>query len=224
MDNHTPSDFTPTPSSAHDAHTPQPADAHLLPPLSPMSQFATGNDEDKPMPDLLPPPPPLSSGVAPDDTAGAGCFLCLYNECDQVRLIHTFMINHAGHMPPDHMARAMASKLSEFAPETGAPPEQYGVGACLRHLRSHTLHPTVRLSFMLRSLLHLQDQLAIKLHRNEDGVDNKDVETFLKVQAQALQVYRTPYPKRLFLYDQHFHQPTASSSNNKESQSHLQKE
>ena len=127
------------------------------------------------------------------------CFMCRFNNTPSVRTLHTYMVENVGVSTPDHMSLEMASKLEGLHPD--ADPASISQAMCLQHLKHHTLTPIIRIGMMLRSLLHLSDQMAIKLDRLEEDVDLKLVETYLKLQTQILNIYKTPDANKLLFSD-----------------------
>ena len=127
------------------------------------------------------------------------CFLCRFNHTQTARTLHTYMVDNASISIPEHMAQEMTAVLQKMHPgEEGTDQD-----ACLQHLLVHSLHPSMKIAQMLRSLYQLSDQVAVKLNRDDEGVDNKDAETFVRVQNQILNVYKMPEVTRLFFADQH---------------------
>lgn len=127
------------------------------------------------------------------------CFLCRFNHTPNARTLHTYMVENVGVSAPEHIATEMATTLQRLHPEADA--ESISKSMCLQHLKHHTLTPSIRLAMMLRSLLHLSDQMAVKLDRLEEDVEVKHVETYLKLQSQILTVYKTSDVNKLMFAD-----------------------
>lgn len=113
------------------------------------------------------------------------CWLCAYTHTSDAKTISSFITDNVGSISHVCIALQVAEDLQERYPDA----EGTSVEAIIRHIESHTLHPTCRIATMLRNLLRLCDQLQTSL-QNEEVVDVKTVETYLKVQSQILQIYR----------------------------------
>ena len=71
------------------------------------------------------------------------------------------------------------------------------------HIASHTLNPVVRVGIMLRELFDLKDRAKGELHKVDAngqhmGLDPKMIESYLKIQVQILNVYRSEPSKFQF--------------------------
>lgn len=127
------------------------------------------------------------------------CFMCRFNHTPNVRTLHTYMVENVSVATPEHMSMEMHATLQRLHPE--AEPQSTSQSMCLQHLKHHTLSPVIRIAMMLRSMLHLSDQMNIKLDRLEEDVDLKLVDSFLKLQSQILNVYKTPDVNKLLFAD-----------------------
>lgn len=134
-------------------------------------------------------------GVAPPHQTISQCFMCRFNHLPNVRTLHAYMAENVGGVPPAIMSLEMSTKLKLLYPDIEE--ESISPAMCLKHLKCHSLTPVIRIAMMLRSLLHLSDQMAIKLDRLEEDVDLKLVETYLKLQNQILNVYKNPDTNRM---------------------------
>lgn len=113
------------------------------------------------------------------------CWLCRYNHTDEAKTYLTFVLDNLGHMSIEQMATDIAEKASDRLTKDGV----------LEHFANHTLHPTLRITDMLRSLLRLSAQMDT---RDENGrLDPKNVEMYLKVQNQIIMIYKIGESKRL---------------------------
>lgn len=143
-------------------------------------------------------PPSLhdeEGGVAPPHQTISQCFMCRFNHLPNIRTLHAYMAENVGGVPPAIMSLEMSTKLKLLYPDIEE--ESISPAMCLKHLKCHSLSPVIRIAMMLRSLLHLSDQMAIKLDRLEEDVDLKLVETYLKLQNQILNVYKNPDTNRM---------------------------
>lgn len=131
----------------------------------------------------------------------ASCWLCKYNTTDEARTHQTFIVDNAGTMDAQQRALEVSASLQEAHPgAAGLDPD-----TVLEHITSHTLDPMCRISSMLRSLTRVSADLEGNLRRfDEEGnseLDAKLVETYLKVQAQIMAIYRqTDVSKLLFAH------------------------
>ena len=128
-----------------------------------------------------------------------GCWLCLYNQTNDARLFHTFIVENVGSMSPDTMAREISRKLTALQPDENGT----GFDDCLAHIKQHTLTPVVRLSMMLRSLLKISDNMSVTLDGMGDdvGSDLKLIDAYLKVQTQILLLYKNPDTNKMLFAD-----------------------
>ena len=126
------------------------------------------------------------------------CWLCKYNHTPDAKILAAFITENAGVMGPAQVAAQVSMDLQKLFPDCqGTDPE-----TCLRHIECHTLHPTCRISSMLRALLRLSDELEQNLRRfDEEGnvtLDPKLIETYLKVQARIMAIYAQSETGRIF--------------------------
>ena len=128
-----------------------------------------------------------------------GCWLCLYNQTNDARLFHTFVVENVGSMSPDMMATEISRKLTTLYPEENGT----SVEDCLAHIKHHTLTPVVRLSMMLRNLLKISDNMSVTLEGLGQDVsgDLKLVDAYLKVQTQILLLYKNPETNKMLFAD-----------------------
>jgi hypothetical protein len=127
------------------------------------------------------------------------CWLCLYNQTNDARLFHTFIVENVGSMSPDTMAGEISRKLTALHPDENGT----SVEVCLGHIKQHTLTPVVRLSMMLRSLLKISDNMSVTLDGMGDdvGSDLKLIDAYLKVQTQILLLYKNPDTNKMLFAD-----------------------
>jgi len=125
------------------------------------------------------------------------CWLCTYTHTGDAKTLSAYIADNAGCASAACIAVQVASDLQERYPDA----EGISAEAVLRHIECHSLHPTCRMATMLRGLLRLSDDLQQNLRKfDEDGnatMDPKLVETFLKVQSQIMQIYRTNETNKL---------------------------
>ncbi len=125
------------------------------------------------------------------------CWLCQFNHTSDAKTLTSFIAENMGCASTTTIAQQVAEDLQNRFPDAAGTSYE----ACLAHIENHTLHPTCRISVMLRSLLKLSDDLQQNLRKfDEDGntiMDSKLVETYLKVQSQIMQIYRTNETNKL---------------------------
>jgi hypothetical protein len=130
-----------------------------------------------------------------------GCWLCRYNQTPDAKILCSFITDNAGTMEPAQVASQVSQDLKMNFPDA----EGTDVEMCLQHIETHTLNPICRISSMLRALLRLSDDLQATLRRlDEQGncaLDPKLVETYLKVQAQIISIYRQTEVNKLMFSD-----------------------
>ena len=127
------------------------------------------------------------------------CFLCRFSTHKDSVEMHQFIQEHAGSMSLDALAHEVHAELVNrrepvMTNETNHDDVCYGV--VREHIASHTLNPVIRVSVMLRELFDLKDRMKGELHKTDGngqqlGMDPKMIESYLKVQVQILNVYRS---------------------------------
>ena len=129
------------------------------------------------------------------------CWLCKYNQTQDAKVLSAYITDNAGTMDPMQVAMQVSMDLLAVFPDA----EGADVNMCLQHIESHTLNPISRIGSMLRALLRLSDDLQASLRKlDEDGnsaLDPKLIDTYLKVQAQILGIYRNPETTKLMFSD-----------------------
>jgi len=125
------------------------------------------------------------------------CWLCQYTHTADAKTLSAYIADNAGSSSMHCIAAQVSSDLQDRYPDApGTSAEDV-----LRHIENHSLHPTCRIATMLRGLLRLSDDLQQSLRKfDEDGnaiMEPKLVETYLKVQSQIMQIYRTTETNRL---------------------------
>jgi hypothetical protein len=129
------------------------------------------------------------------------CWLCSHTHTQDAKTLSSFIAENAGCASAQCIAVQVAEDLQDRFPEEPGT----SVEAVLRHIECHTLHPTFRIATMLRGLLKLSDDLGHSLRQcDEEGrvtLDPKQVETYLKVQSQIMQIYRTSETNKLLFAD-----------------------
>lgn len=125
------------------------------------------------------------------------CWLCQYTQTADAKTIASYISDNMGCASTCCIALQVAADLQERYPNT----EGTSYEAVVRHIESHSLHPVCRIATMLRGLLRLSDDLQQSIRKvDEDGnpiMDAKLVETYLKVQAQIMTIYRTNETNKL---------------------------
>jgi hypothetical protein len=129
------------------------------------------------------------------------CWLCDYNREPEAQRVNRFLSINAGTMGVPQMAAAVHDVLTKLMPEC----QGIELDIITEHITSHTLMPAVRVAGILRSLLDLNDKLATILSsEDEDGnvvIDGKNVNSFIKVTDQIMQMYKSGNVNRLLFSD-----------------------
>ena len=129
------------------------------------------------------------------------CWLCDYNREPEACKINKFLAENAGMMGVPQMAAAVYDVLSSYMPAC----EGTDLATITEHINSHTLMPAVRVAGILRSLLHLNDKLSgILSVEDEEGntvIDNKNLNAYIKVTNEIMQMYRSGNVNRLLFSD-----------------------
>ena len=129
------------------------------------------------------------------------CWLCDYNREPEARKVNKFLCVNAGTMGVPQMAAAVHDVLTSLMPEC----QGIELETITEHITAHTLMPAVRVAGILRSLLDLNDKLATILSsEDEDGnvvIDSKNVNSFIKVTDEIMQMYKSGNVNRLLFSD-----------------------
>lgn len=129
------------------------------------------------------------------------CWLCDYNREPEARKVNKFLCDNAGSMGVPQMAAAVHDVLTALMPEC----QGIEVETVTEHITSHTLMPAVRVAGILRSLLDLNEKLAtIVSSEDEEGnvvIDSKNVNSFIKVTDEIMQMYKSGNVNRLLFSD-----------------------
>jgi hypothetical protein len=129
------------------------------------------------------------------------CWLCDYNCEPEARKINKFLSENAGSMGVNQMAVAVHGVLKGFIPDG----EGIEIETIKEHINMHTLMPAVRVANILRSLLGLNEKLSTILStEDEEGnlvIDSKNVNAYLKVTNEIMQMYRSGNVNRLLFSD-----------------------
>ena len=129
------------------------------------------------------------------------CWLCDYNREPEARKVNKYLSENAGTMGVPQMAAAVHDVLTSVMPEC----QGIDLNIVTEHITSHTLMPAVRVAGILRSLLDLNDKLATILStEDEDGnvvIDSKNVNSYIKVTDQIMQMYKSGDVNRLLFSD-----------------------
>lgn len=120
------------------------------------------------------------------------CWLCEYNDDPVAKGIRKFISEQAGTMGPELMAERVHDVLVEKCPMY----EGIGLEEVREHIMVHTLCPNVRVACILRSLLRIADKLesvstSVDQETGQTVVDAKNVQVYLKVVSEVMQMYRT---------------------------------
>ena len=125
------------------------------------------------------------------------CWLCDYNREPEARMVTQFIAENAGNMGVPQLAAAVHDVRASSMPDG----EGIGIDVIKEHIAGHTLMPAVRVAGILRSLLDLSDKLSHTLTTtDEEGnttIEKRNVEAYLKVTAEIMQMYRSGNVNRL---------------------------
>jgi len=125
------------------------------------------------------------------------CWLCTFTHTSDAKTLSAYIADNCGCASTMCIALQVAEDLQERFPDA----QGTSVEAVLRHIECHSLHPTCRIATMLRGLLKLSDDLQQGIGKvDEDGnliMEPKLIETYLKVQSQIMQIYRTSETNKL---------------------------
>ena len=129
------------------------------------------------------------------------CWLCDYNREPEACRINKFLIDNAGTMGVPQMAAAVHEVLASYMPDSPG----VDIATITEHISAHTLMPAVRVAGILRSLLSLNDKLSTILSsEDEEGnvvIDNKNLNAYLKVTSEIMQMYKSGNVSRLLFAD-----------------------
>jgi hypothetical protein len=120
------------------------------------------------------------------------CWLCEYSDDPVARSLRKFVSEQAGTMGPELMAERVHEALVDKCPMS----EGIGLDEVREHIMVHTLCPNVRVACILRSLLRLADKLetvstSVDENTGQTVVEAKNVQVYLKVISEVMQMYRT---------------------------------
>ena len=133
------------------------------------------------------------------------CFLCRFNTHRDSVEMHQFIQEHIGTMHVDSLSREVHAELVGRKEQmTDACSDDISLEVVREHITSHTLNPVIRVGMMLRELLELKDRMKGELHKIDAngqhlGMDPKMIESYLRVQTQVLNVYRSEPSKMQFV-------------------------
>jgi hypothetical protein len=126
------------------------------------------------------------------------CFLCRFNTHRDAVEMHQFIQEHVGTMSIDALSREVHAELVNRKEPVmnDVPCDDIALEVIREHIVAHTLNPVVRVGIMLRELFDLKDRMKGELHKTDAngqhlGMDPKMIESYLKVQVQILNVYRS---------------------------------
>ena len=133
----------------------------------------------------------------------SGCWMCRNCASDEVKCFHAFMVEKSHCVDAHEMAAQMREQLEGNRDlEDADLPTSEDIEL---HIRRHVLHPSVRVSQILRNLLELADTLQeLVSGRGEDGmplVDVRTVTVYLKVIAEIMQIYKTADLSKMLFAD-----------------------
>ena len=141
----------------------------------------------------------------PSNRMNHGCFLCRFNTHKDAVEMHQFIQEHVGTMHIDTLAQEVHTELmNRKEPDMNdACFDDICIEVIREHISSHTLNPVLRVGIMLRELFDLKDRAKSELHKTDAngmhmGLDPKMIESYLKIQVQILNVYRSEPSKFQF--------------------------
>ena len=130
----------------------------------------------------------------------SGCWLCQNAGEDDVVNFHAFAVQKAHVVEPLTMCQYFHEQLVEKTEITDMDTLPT-VQEIQQHLNSHVLHPTVRVSHILRSLLDLSETLkSVAITKAEDDsplIDVRTVALYLKVVSEIILLYKTADPTKM---------------------------
>ena len=134
------------------------------------------------------------------------CFLCRFNTHRDSVEMHQFIQEHVGAMHVDSLSREVHAELVNRKEQmTDACNDDISFEVVREHITSHTLMPAVRVAGILRSLPDLNDKLATILSSEDDDgnvvIDSKNVNSFIKVTDEIMQMYKSGNVNRLLFSD-----------------------
>jgi len=126
------------------------------------------------------------------------CWLCEYSDDPIARSLSRFISEQAVTIGPDLMAERVHEALVDKCPAA----EGIGLEEIREHIMVHTLCPSVRVGCILRSLLKLVDKLegvttTTDPETGQTIVEGKNVNVYLSVIKQVMDMYRTGEVNRL---------------------------
>ena len=113
------------------------------------------------------------------------CWLCRFNHTTEAKTYHTFVIENLGRMSLDQMALDISEKIPDSREQI------------TQHFQSHTLHPSLKITAMLRELLTLSTSMKDSLQDEQGRLDPRAVDAYLKLQMQILTIYKLGETKKL---------------------------
>jgi hypothetical protein len=126
------------------------------------------------------------------------CFLCRFNTHKDAIEMHQFIQEHIGSMSIDTLSHEVHLELTNrkepVMNDMGY--DDIRLEIIREHIAAHTLNPVIRVGVMLREMFELKDRMKGELHKTDGngqqlGMDPKMIESYLKVQSQILNVYRS---------------------------------
>jgi hypothetical protein len=147
------------------------------------------------------------------------CWLCINRTHPIAQKLHTFMLYNVGNISVEDMASMMEHHLNTIRPD-----DEIWLGSTAadiqRHIEGgHILSPPLQVANILRSLIKLKDTLNSKLLVNDESgtelvVDTKNVNCYLKVISEIMQIYRTGEASKMLFYANEADQSAAVQQQN----------
>lgn len=145
----------------------------------------------------------------------SSCFMCRFNTHKDVVLMNQFIEENIGFMDLNVISHEVFVELNNR--NQGMSDNEPMTEAAVReHITTHTLNPVIRVGMMLRSLFDLEEKMKHDLYKvdaqgNNMGLDPKMIDSYLKLQNQAVNLYKSD-PTRMPYYKLHTHTNSGSSA------------
>jgi hypothetical protein len=115
------------------------------------------------------------------------CWLCKYHGTPDCKRVSAYISDSAGEIDIQQMALSIHEDLGQLDDI------DITMDQILEHLTSHTLHPALKVSGIMKRLHTVEETLSMTLiSKDDDGnaiVDGKNVQVYLKVIAEIIKTY-----------------------------------
>ena len=144
--------------------------------------------------------------------SGMQCYLCRYSTHPDSIAMHQFIEEHIGTMSLDALSNEVYQELANRVHTQNYMMDDFNtLQPCIirEHICTHTLNPVIRTGVMLRCLFELEDRMKNDLYKVDAqgqnlGLDPKMIDSYVKLQHQALSLYKCD-PTRMMFKSQHTH-------------------